>query len=161
MGVSVLDMLVEAGAYERRAGSVPGASPLSAAALTPPAAARRAASPPSDPPPLTPGTHAEVRVVSVTSVSSLHVRPLETEPLLQQMLERLTDALNVSACALPMERASEGAICAAFKVGGAPRARGEAGGVGGAVIVMSSTFLILEKYFAHEGCSQELYLWQS
>ncbi|KAF0294170.1 Tudor domain-containing protein 1 [Amphibalanus amphitrite] len=109
VGESVLEILIREGAYERRPGSAP-------VPRTPPVvAARRSASPPAEPPPLTPGTHAEVRVVSVTSVSSLHVRPLDTEPVLQQTLQRLTDALNVSACPLPMVRASEGSLCAVFK----------------------------------------------
>ena len=108
MGVSILDLLVQNGGYERRSGSTPSPSPR-------PVTPRRPATP-IEPPPLTPGTHAEVRVVSVTSVSSLHVRPLETEPVLQQLLERLTDALNVSASPLPADRAAEGVVCAAFKV---------------------------------------------
>ncbi|KAF0298266.1 Tudor domain-containing protein 1 [Amphibalanus amphitrite] len=117
VGESVLEILIREGAYERRSGSAP-------ASRTPPVvAARRSASPPAEPPPLTPGTHAEVRVVSVTSVSSLHVRALDTEPVLQQTLQRLTDALNVSACPLPMVRASEGSLCAVFKDASYQRAR--------------------------------------
>ncbi|XP_043200653.1 uncharacterized protein LOC122369751 isoform X2 [Amphibalanus amphitrite] len=117
VGESVLEILIREGAYERRAGSAP-------VPRTPPVvAARRSASPPAEPPPLTPGTHAEVRVVSVTSVSSLHVRPLDTEAVLLQTLQRLTDALNVSACPLPMVRASEGSLCAVFKDASYQRAR--------------------------------------
>ena len=131
MGKSVLDQLIRAGAYELRPGSTPSPSPAVTPAARTVTPAPRAVTPttrtvtpapravtPVEPPPLTPGTHAEVKVVSVTSVSSLHVRPLETEPLVQRMWERLTDSLNVSACSLQPDKVAEGIVCAAFKVRG-------------------------------------------